>query len=91
MRYGREMTIDRQGDVVTSTERMIVNWQNVKQTTICTEIVRVHDDKQILAEFLKLLDRMKAGEIDHIGLQVVSSKHNESVRIEKTWSIPNLS
>lgn len=69
------------------TDKVLVNYEEVKTITKCTETVKVKDDKDILAAFLVLLDQYKAGEIDLPGIQVLRDPKNNSLRVEKTWTV----
>lgn len=89
-RFGKTLSISREGDLVTVEEQVIANWETVKRVTVYTEVVRVKNDKEILTEFLKLLDRRKAGEVDLIGLQCLRDRNNGSLRVEKSWTVPDL-
>jgi hypothetical protein len=90
MRYGKTVSVSRDGEIVTVEEQVFANWSTVKKVTLYTEVVRVKDDKEILTEFLKLLDRRRAGEVDLIGIQCIRDKANGSLRIEKSWTVSDL-
>lgn len=88
MQYGEQTitTIDgdgRQTDQVEKIHRGAVAKQFVRQT----ETVKVKDQSEALAEFLKLMDRQKAGEIHSITFECVPNAHNENVidRVKKSW------
>lgn len=90
VRFGRSMVIKRDGNITTAHEEVYANFDTVKQVTVFTETVRIDDDKDILAEFLKLLDRQKAGEIDLIGLQCLRNPETGTMRVEKSWVVTDL-
>lgn len=88
MKYGRQMILTRSGDITTATESVYANFETVKQVTTYYESVRIAEDKDILAIFLKMLDDQKAGKIDQIGIQCLRNKETNTLRVEKTWTIP---
>lgn len=90
VRYGKSLTISRNGDVVTTTEQVYANFDTVKEVHQMTEIVRVTDDKEILSIFLKLLDEQTAGNIDMIGIQCLRNPDTGAMRVEKSWVVPSL-
>lgn len=90
IRFGRALTVESNGQVSTMQEEVYANFGTVKRVTLLTETLHVKDDKEILAEFLKLLDRQKTGEIDLIGLQCLRDRTTGRMRIEKSWVIPDL-
>jgi hypothetical protein len=90
MRFGRQMTLERDGNVMTVTEEVFANFETVKRVSVQTEIVRIRHENDILPEFLKLLDRQKAGEIDLIGIQLLRDQKTGSLRVEESWTVPDL-
>lgn len=90
LRFGKQVVMTREGDLTMVHEEVYANFDTVKKITVYTETVRIKDDKDILAEFLKLLDRQKAGEIDLIGLQCLRNPDSGAMRIEKSWVVPDL-
>jgi hypothetical protein len=87
VRYGSRTSLVRVGDLVTRTEETFANYATVKRQDIYTEIKHVHDDRDILTEFLKLMDKFKDGAIDMPGLQVIRDPRTDRLRIEKTWIV----
>ena len=87
MRYGRQVTLSNNGGVMEVKEKVYANYETVKEVHAFHETVRVTDDKEILAIFLKLLDDQAAGKIDQIGLQCIRNQDNGSIRVEKTWVV----
>lgn len=90
MRYGKHLTITSDSGVTYVAEEGIVNWSTVKKREVYTETVYVKDEQEALAEFLKLLDRKKTGEVKEVGMMTISDDDGHIKRIEKTWIIENL-
>lgn len=85
IKFGRELIIERNGNVVTHIETVIANFQDVKQVRRITEIVPVDDEQGVHIEFLKLLDKQKKGEIDGIGIQCIRNETTGKLRVETSW------
>lgn len=90
IRFGRTMTIERSGDIVSVTEQVIAHHSIVKRVTQVTETVPVEDEKEALAQFLKLLDRQKSGEIDQVGIQCLRNPETRKLRVELSWFEPSV-
>lgn len=73
----------RYGSIVIKTNH--VNYKQALKETTVTERISVRDTKDILAEFLKHLDRYKLEDIHNIGLQVIE-KDNKPQFVDVTWS-----
>jgi hypothetical protein len=85
--YGEHSTITAAGAIITEETEVYANFETVRKFTRQTEAIRVKDEKEILAEFLKLLDRQRAGEITSIAFECIPQKSNPAVieRIKKSW------
>lgn len=90
IRYGKRLIVTQRGAITTTREEVYANFNTVKEIEICSETVQVKTDQDILAEFLKLMDRKKAGEIDLIGLQLLRDKNTGNMRVELSWAVPEL-
>lgn len=90
IRYGRSVTMTHDGDVMTTTEQVYNNFEQVKHLQVQTEIVQDVDAKEILAIFLKLLDDQADGTKDMVGLQCIRNTSTGALRVEKSWIIPHL-
>lgn len=90
MRYGKQLSITSDGMITSVTERNVVNWSEVRKREVYNETVHVRDEKEALAEFLKLLDRKKAGEVKDIGVLTISDEDGRIKRVEKTWIVEDL-
>lgn len=86
--YGRRLTLEHNGEVLTATEEVFANYQSAKRVVVETESVTLNSDEDILPHFLTMLDRMKAGEVDCIGIQLLRNGKTGAPRIEKTWTVP---
>lgn len=58
----------------------------VHSTTMYTESIYIDNEREVLTEFLKLIDLKKAGEIVTFGLKVCVDSTGKTNRIEKTWT-----
>lgn len=87
LRFGKQIVIETDGDRGVVREQVFANYETVKKVTTYTETVRVKDRKEVLAEYLKLMDKWKAGEIDLPGIEVIRDKTG-NMRVEKNWIIP---
>jgi hypothetical protein len=85
MKYGKQVTMTTDGNILTLTEQVFANFAPVKQTVINHESVHVENSKDILAIFLKMLDDQEAGKMDNIGIQCIRNKDTGALRIEKSW------
>jgi hypothetical protein len=90
VRFGRQLTLTQDGNLTRSEEKVFVEYETKKQITLYTETVKIKDDKDMLAEWLKLLDRYRNNEIDLPGIQLLRDKHTGSLRLEKTWTPTDL-
>lgn len=91
MRYGKSTTIEAgPGGLVIATEEKFYDWSTVHKVTRYVESVKVKDDKHALAEFLKLMDQHKSGEISDFAIECITGKDGQLLRIEKAWTVPDL-
>jgi hypothetical protein len=88
IRYGKQTVVKQDGSVTITEESVFANFLNVKQVTVYSETVRVKDDKEVLTEYLKMLDKWKSGEIDLPAIKPVRDRQG-NMRVEKTWMIPD--
>lgn len=86
--FGKKMVVETDGEVRTIHEETFYAYATVKSSVMYIETVKVKDDKALLAEFLTMLDKYKAGEIDLPGIQLLRDKHTGQLRAEKTWFVP---
>lgn len=77
------MDIVKYGSITVKTNH--VNFKEVHTVTTVTERKPVENAKDVLAEFLKHLDRYKTGEIHNIGIQVVE-KDDKPQFVDLTYS-----
>lgn len=91
MRFGRQTTIMAgEGGVLVSHDEKFYEYATVQKVTTYTESVKVKDVKDALAEFLKLMDKHKAGDITDFSLECITGKDGRLIRIEKSWVVPDL-
>lgn len=88
LRYGKQTVIKHEDGATIIEESVIANFLNVKQVTIYTESVMVTDEKDVLTEFLKMLDKWKAGDIDLPAIKTIRDRSG-NLRVEKSWMIPS--
>jgi hypothetical protein len=88
--YGKQVTIKQAGNLVSYEEDTVYHYETVRQVILMVETVRVKNAKEYLAEFLKLMDKFEAGEIDLPGIQLLKDKKTGQLRAEKTWIVPEL-
>lgn len=74
-------------DLTETQEEKIVNGSITSKRTTYRQSIRVKNDSHALAEFLKLCDEHKAGNITSYGVQCYSDQDGKIVRIEKSWSV----
>jgi hypothetical protein len=86
VKFGRQLTLTRDGDIVRAEETVYYDSEPRKQTTILTETVKLRNPKDFLTECLELDRRFQQGEIDLPGIQLLRNKHNGDLRVEKTWT-----
>lgn len=88
IRFGEQTTtkVEPSGVITEDIERY-VDYQVVKGFRRQSITVRVKNDKDILAEFLKLLDRQKSGEIHSTSFECIPNRselqHIE--RVKMSW------
>jgi hypothetical protein len=87
MKYGEQQTITKLDDVTTTVTEKIIGGTAAKTIIKQTEMLKVNDPKQVLAEFLKLLDRQSSGEISAIIFECVPSKFKPGIihRVKMSW------
>lgn len=90
MRYGKQMTISVKGNVVQYDEEKYHDWAKAYTITRYSESVQVRNENDVHAEFLKLLDRHKTGEICDIGIYTYTDKDGKLNRAEKVWTVKSL-
>lgn len=90
IRFGRRLTIERTGERVSATEQVIAQHLVIKSATQIVETVPCNDEKEVLAHFLKLLDRQKSGEVDMVGIQCFRNQETRALRAELSWFEPAL-
>lgn len=87
LRYGKQTVVTDNGGIIVTEESVFANFMNVKQVTIYTETVRVDNEKEVLAEYLKLMDKWKAGDIDLPAIKTLRDRQG-NLRVEKSWTVP---
>lgn len=85
IKFGRTAVFESNGNRLSISEQVIAHHAIVKRATQTFETIHVKDEKEILAQFLKLLDRQKAGEIDQVGIQCLRNPQTQQLRIEVSW------
>jgi hypothetical protein len=86
IRYGKKTVTATDGNITITEESVITNFNLTHLTTNYTESAYVDDQKAVLAHYLNLLDRWKAGEIDLPSIKTFRSKQG-NLRIEKSWTV----
>lgn len=90
MRFGSQTVLEiTEAGVLMASEEKYHDFRTVKRITRYTESVKVKDHNAALTEFLKLLDRYKAGEILDFGIECIATSGNLT-RVEKTWVVQDL-
>lgn len=87
MKYGEQSTTTIAGGVITERVEKLVAGDTVKSFIRQTETIKVDNNQEVLGEFLKLLDRQKAGEIHSLGFECIPSKFDERAihRVRMSW------
>lgn len=90
MRFGRQVTLSRDGDVTKVHEKLFVEYAAKKDVCCYTETKRVRNMAHALAEFLSLQDRAKKEDIHNIGVQFIEDSEGNVCRVELSWQVFNL-
>jgi hypothetical protein len=90
MRFGTQIVMVEQDGLVMTKEEKYYNWSTVQKITKMSESVRIKSIEQAHAEFLKLMDKYKQGEVLDFGIECITSKNGQLDRVEKTWTVVDL-
>lgn len=85
--YGTIETVIEENGVTYTEREVIAAGATTGRYKNYTESIRVKNDDQVLAVFLKLQDDKKQGRIRSYGLKTYEDKEGRTYRIEKYWSI----
>lgn len=85
IRYGKVIESIQEGNITTISTVAIHDYEEKVRHTAYIERFSVHDDKDILTEFLKMMDKYKRGDMREPGFKIIEKK-NKPHFVDVNWS-----